>query len=193
MGWAIRRSLQFVATSFDEPTFQGRLALGVYEILKAYEQPLKDNADRLALANGIRLDGLVDDQEQINLAKLLVGSQGTLGIITEATVRTEPIAAHRGVCLLFFNRLDHAARGAVAAVQHGVVACDLMDRRLLEIARETEPAFAKILPSRDVEAMVLVEVQGEVVATLQDRIKAIETGPGTRTKISDWFAQYRQS
>ncbi len=49
-----------------------------------------------------------------------------------------------------------------------------MDRRLIEIARETEPAFAKILPSRDIEAMVLVEVQGEVVATLQDRIKAIE-------------------
>ncbi len=49
-----------------------------------------------------------------------------------------------------------------------------MDRRLIEIARETEPAFAKILPSRDVESHGVVEVQGEVVATLQDRIKAIE-------------------
>ncbi len=146
---------------------------GSTKILKAYEQPLKDNADRLALANGIRLDGLVDDQEQINLAKLLVGSQGTLGIITEATVRTEPIAAHRGVCLLFFNRwiMLRVVQSQRSARR---IACDLMDRRLLEIARETEPAFAKILPSRDVEAMVLVEVQGEVVPTLQDRIKAIE-------------------
>ncbi len=166
--------LQLSQHRIDEPTYQGRLALGVYEILKAYEQPLREHGGRLALANGIRLDGLVDSQEQVNLAKLLIGSQGTLGMITEATVRTEPIAAHRGVGLLFFNRLDAAARGAVAAVQHGVVACDLMDRRLIEIARETEPAFAKILPSRDVEAMVLVEVQGEVVSTLQDRIKAIE-------------------
>ncbi len=79
MGRPVRRSAALSQHRIDEPTYQGRLALGVYEILKAYEQPLKENAARLALANGIRLDGLVDDQERIDLAKLLVGSQGTLG------------------------------------------------------------------------------------------------------------------
>jgi len=156
-----------------EPTIQGRFALGVSEIVRAYQPQIDAYTARASLGNGIRFDGIVDAEGFVDLAKLIVGTQGSLGIITDATVRTEPVAAHRGVVLLFFSRLDAAARGAATAVGHGVVACDLMDRRLLEIARETEPAFAKLLP-RDAEAMVLVELQGESLGHLQDRLVAIE-------------------
>ncbi len=176
-------SLEFVTASgeltelsrhrVDEPTIQGRFALGVSEIVRAYQTQIEAYAARASLGNGIRFDGIVDGDGVVDLAKLMVGTQGALGIITEATVRTEAVAAYRGVVLLFFSRLDSAARGAAAAVGHGVVACDLMDRRLLEIARETEPAFAKLLP-RDAEAMVLVELQGESLGHLQDRLAAIE-------------------
>ncbi len=176
-------SLEFVTASgeltelsrhrVDEPTIQGRFALGVSEIVRAYQTQIEAYAARASLGNGIRFDGIVDGDGVVDLAKLMVGTQGALGIITEATVRTEAVAAYRGVVLLFFSRLDSAARAAAAAVGHGVVACDLMDRRLLEIARETEPAFAKLLP-RDAEAMVLVELQGESLGHLQDRLAAIE-------------------
>ena len=176
-------SLEFVTASGDllelsrhqpdEPTLQGRFALGVSEIVRAYQPQIDAYGAQASLGNGIRFDGIVDADGFVDLAKLVVGTQGTLGIITEATVRTEPVAAHRGVVLLFFARLEAAARGAAAAVNHGVVACDLMDRRLLEIARETEPAFAKLLP-RDAEALVLVELQGESLGHLQDRLVAIE-------------------
>jgi len=177
------KSIEFVTASgevtelskhrVDEPTTQGRLALGVSEIIRAYEPQIDSYRQRSALGNGIRFDGLIDDGGFVDLAKLVVGAQGTLGLITEATVSTEPIASQRGVILLFFTRLEAAAKGAVAAVKHGVVACDLMDRRLLEIARDTEPAFAKLLP-RDAESMVLVELQGESLAHLQHRMSAIE-------------------
>lgn len=177
------KSVQFVTAAgeitelsqhqIDEPTVAGRLALGVAEILNAYEPQITAFERRAARGNGIRLDGIRTPSGAIDLAKLVVGAQGTLGMMTEATVTTEPIAAHRGVILLFFARLDSAARGAVDAVGHGVVACDLMDRRLLEIARETEPVFAKWLP-RDAEAMLLLELQGESLSHLQDRMTAIE-------------------
>ncbi len=157
----------------DEPTVPGKLALGLSEIIHAYRKEIDQYNLRGVIGNGIRFDGIIDDNGLVDLAKFVVGSQGTLGLITEATVRTEPIAAYRGVVLFFFSRVDAAARGAVAAVAHGVVACDLMDRRLLEIARETEPAFAKLLP-RDAEAMILVELQGESLSQLQDRLDAIE-------------------
>ena len=97
---------------------------------------------------GYRLDDVVDESGHVDLAKFMVGTQGTLGILIDATVRTEPIPAHRGVVLLFFHRLDSAARGGVAALRHGLVACDLMDRRLLQIARDTDPRFAEVLPAR---------------------------------------------
>ncbi len=157
----------------DEPTTQGRLALGVTELVRAYQKQIDAYGSRASLGNGVRLDGVLDAEGKVDLAKVIVGTQGTLALITEATVETEPIAANRGVILFFFSRLDSAANGAVAAVGHGVVACDLMDRRLLEIARETEPAVAKLLP-REAEAMVLVELQGESLGHLQDRMVAIE-------------------
>lgn len=177
------KSLEFVTAAgevvelsqhrVDEPTIQGKLALGIAEIVRAYQPQIDAYAARASLGNGIRFDGVIDAEGTVDLAKFVVGTQGSLGLITEATVETEPVAAQRGVILFFFSRLDSAAKGAVAAVGHGVVACDLMDRRLLEIARETEPAFTKLLP-RETEAMVLVELQGESLSHLQDRMVAIE-------------------
>src|SRR5690606_6560614 len=134
-------------------------------------------------AGGIRFDSIIEPfdslqahaptaETRVNLAKLLTGTQGTFGLITEATVQTEPLPVDRGVALLFFHRLDAAARGAVAAVEHGVVACDLMDRRLLEIARDTEWAFARLLP-KDAEAMVLVELQGGSINELRGRLATL--------------------
>ena len=50
------------------------------------------------------------DPQQLRLAKLLVGSEGSLAFVTEATIATDAIPAHRGVVLLLFDRLENAAR-----------------------------------------------------------------------------------
>jgi FAD/FMN-containing dehydrogenase/Fe-S oxidoreductase len=109
---------------------------------------------------------------RVNLARLMAGSEGTLAIVTEATLRTEVAAKHRGVALFFFRRLEAAARSALTAVKQGVIACDLMDRRLLEIARETDHRYDQLLP-REAEAMVLVELQGDGLPELRDRLHAL--------------------
>ncbi len=49
-----------------------------------------------------------------------------------------------------------------------------MDRRLLQIARETDLRFTDLLP-REAEAMLLVEIQGESLAELNDRLVAIRS------------------
>jgi FAD/FMN-containing dehydrogenase/Fe-S oxidoreductase len=107
---------------------------------------------------GYRIEKVLDG-ERVDLARLMAGSEGTLGLVTEATLRLERAPAVRGLMLLFFARLELAAKAAVELQQESLSACDLMDRRLLEIARETEPAYASIIP-RGAEAMLLVEYQG---------------------------------
>ncbi len=109
-----------------------------------------------------------------DLAKLLVGSEGTLALITEATVKTEPTPKYRGVTLLFFDRLDAAARGALEVAAAGVSACDLMDRRLLTLAREVDVRFDLLIPSA-AEAMLLVEQQGDDESEVRESLEKLTT------------------
>ena len=78
------------------------------ELLRREERTIAEHQPK-SLVNrcGYQLHGVLADG-QLDLAKLLVGSEGTLALITEATVRTVPVPKHRGLLLLFFDRLDAA-------------------------------------------------------------------------------------
>ena len=156
----------------DDPGHEGRLALGITEIRNQF-LPLIDARESAPKSRGgYRLDDVIHESGSVDLAKFMVGTQGTLGILVDATVRTESIPANRGVLLLFFHRLDSATRSGVAALRHGLVACDLADRRILQIARDTDPRFDGVLP-REAEAMLLIEIQGESLDDLNDRLRLI--------------------
>ena len=121
--------------------------------------------------SGYHLQDVLQDG-QLDLARLLVGSEGTLALITEATVRTDPLPKATAVGLLFFDRLEAAARAAAEAVKMGTSACDLMDRRLLSIARETDASYARLIPST-AEAMLLIETMGDRAWEVRERLRAV--------------------
>jgi FAD/FMN-containing dehydrogenase/Fe-S oxidoreductase len=122
--------------------------------------------------------------DQVDLARLLVGSEGTLGLITEATLRTIPLPEGRAVVLLSFNSLDTALRAASLVVPTGPAACDLLDRRVLRLATGTE-APASILKTQllppATEAILLVEYEAgtpsearRLAVELADRLQRLE-------------------
>ena len=141
-------------------------------IAKNKEAILEHKPDALVQRSGYRLDDVVADGHRLDLAKLMVGSEGTLALITEATVRTSALPKHRGVILLFFDRLESAAQGALIASKMGVCACDLMDRRLLTMAREVNTRFETLIPSA-AEAMLLVECADEDAQVVRDSLHRI--------------------
>src|SRR5437879_13331077 len=75
----------------------------------------------------------------LHLARMLVGSEGTLGIFTEVTLRTIPLPASRSLVLLGFNSLDAALSASQQTLGSNPAACDLIDRCLVTLARERGP------------------------------------------------------
>ena len=121
--------------------------------------------------SGYRLDDILSDNS-LDLAKLIIGSEGTLGLITEATVRVSQLPKHRGVVLLLFERLEQAAHAAIEIPRMNASACDLMDRRLLRLACESDVRYDLLLPE-STEALLLVEMEGESAKEVRDKLQQI--------------------
>lgn len=104
---------------------------------------------------GYFLRGVLSATE-LNLPRMLVGSEGTLALFTSATLKTVSTPAYRGAMLISFGTLEGAVRAVGDIAADRPSACDLLDRRLLTLARETDSRFERLLPAA-AEAALLVE------------------------------------
>jgi FAD/FMN-containing dehydrogenase/Fe-S oxidoreductase len=120
---------------------------------------------------GYFLDGILSD-DFLDVARLLVGSEGTLALVTEATLATQPLPGPRGVTLLLFESLEKAARTVQEILPWKPTACELMDRRHLSLARECEVRFDLLIPS-EAEAVLLVEQECDDPLVLHDRLRML--------------------
>lgn len=68
------------------------------------------------------------------LTRLLCGSEGTLGLVTEARLNLVDLPRHKAVVCVHFDSLDESLRATVAAVEHDPAAVELIDRRILDLA-----------------------------------------------------------
>jgi FAD/FMN-containing dehydrogenase/Fe-S oxidoreductase len=109
---------------------------------------------------GYLLDGVLAE-ERLDLPRLLAGSEGTLALVTEATLRTLPLPGGRSLVLLGFVSVDAALRAAQRALPTGPAACELIDRRLLSLARGGEAADVASLVPAAAEAVLLVEYEAD--------------------------------
>jgi FAD/FMN-containing dehydrogenase/Fe-S oxidoreductase len=150
----------------SSPKSQGQRHLE--DIVLAVSNLLENNADFIRNHQprtrfnrcGYLLDGLLAD-DHLNLARLLVGSEGTLGLFTEATLQTLPLPASRSLVMLGFDSLDAALRTTHRALQYGPAACELIERRLLILTRGSDAAGITALVPPTVEAVLLVEFESE--------------------------------
>ncbi|HLW68030.1 MAG TPA: FAD-binding oxidoreductase, partial [Gemmataceae bacterium] len=108
---------------------------------------------------GYRLSGVLEDGH-LNVPRLLVGSEGTLAIFTEATLQTIPLPAGRSVLMFAFAELDLALQAIPMALAHGPVCCDLLDRRLVSLAQMSATETAPLL-SDATEAVLLLEFEAD--------------------------------
>jgi FAD/FMN-containing dehydrogenase/Fe-S oxidoreductase len=127
-------------------------------------------------SGGYPLDALVD-ANPCNLAKLICGSEGTLGVILEAKLKLTPLPRFSSVCLAHFNTLDASLRASAPIVAQNPSAVELIDGVILRQAR-THPLTRDVckLLKGDPEAILIIEVQGDDLDETAAHIKRIADG-----------------
>ena len=110
---------------------------------------------------GYGLNSLVDFERPVDmLMHLLVGSEGTLGFVAEATFRTLPINTSVATGLLVFDTLELATGALVQLVASGAATIELLDAASLKVSQR-DPESVGALPELTVvgHAALLVEYQ----------------------------------
>jgi glycolate oxidase len=112
----------------------------------------------LSDASVVRLGGKSADGPGLDLTGVIVGSEGTLGVVTEATVRLMPLPEAVRTTLALFGSVEAASEAVSALIGRGVVpsALEMMDKLALSAI---EAAFHAGYPP-EAGAVLLVEVDG---------------------------------
>lgn len=107
-----------------------------------------------------------------DLTRLLCGSEGTLGIITEITLRLVPMPPAKATLQAMFSNLDDAARTVSAIIGSGIVptTLELIDKVILDVIGSYGGAHFR----KDAQALLLIEVDGEP-SLVQAQGERIET------------------
>lgn len=131
--------------------------------IEVHQPPLLRNC------SGYMLRGVLS-RGSLDFPRLLAGSEGTLGIITEATLHTMPISRHRGMMVLMFGSMEAALQAMQVLLVLEPGACDLLDRRLLSLARDSDPAIREAVRS-DAEAGLFLEFNGISASDVQQKTR----------------------
>ena len=97
---------------------------------------------------GYNLDALLPGNNDLNLAHILIGSEGTLGFSTKIELKLSPLLPRRAVGACHFGSFHAAMDAAQHIVKLKPIAVELVDRTMIDLAR----AIAMFRPT--VEAFV---------------------------------------
>ncbi len=125
---------------------------------------------------GYSLNAFLDYSESVDIMRhLLIGSEGTLGYIAEAVMRTVPDLPLKYTGLLFFPDIQAAGSAIVPLRNSGAAALELMDRAALRSVADQSGALAEMKDLPDSAAAILVEYQCDAIDDLQS-FKACAAG-----------------
>jgi len=171
----------------ESDDIEARIAAGVVELLDGHADAIDERYPEMKRnVSGYNLDRLVAEYEGeygepgvVNLASLLAGSEGTLAVVTEATVSLEPTPETKAVALLTYDSVVDAVSDVRHVLQHDPAAVELIDDVLIDLAADTTEfaAVADRLPEQT-RAALLVEFyadsdedgRAQVADLLADRV-----------------------
>lgn len=151
------------------------------------------NLDEFVPGLPVRAAGWHDDPWRFNLARLIVGSEGTLAVVNAAEVKVVPIPKAQGLVVLSFATIPAALDRLLEIVATGPAAVEMLDRMILELAGR-HPAYSHYLnfaegrPAAVLAAQFYADSQEELAARAEELARKFEGRPGVlgvRKRLAD--------
>ena len=124
--------------------------------------------------SGYNLDQF-QNGDNVNLSQMLVGSEGTLGVITEAKINLVPTPRATALAIAHFDSLGEACDATPTILEHSPAAVELVGEMLLERTR-TSPTFSRRMTFVNGQpgAILVVEFTGDTPAEAADRARKLK-------------------
>jgi len=140
-----------------------------------------DEVDRrfpkvLRRVGGYNLDEFISPSRPFNLAKLMVGSEGTLGVVLEAKLNLVPLPKAKAVLVVQFKELLEALAATPLILKHTPSACEVMDKFILDhtyLSPNLQRARETFIEG-DPGAVLCIEFYDDAKENLPPRLDACE-------------------
>ena len=149
-------------TKLDLPSLEGTIYRNTIDIAKRYETEIEKQYPKIQRrVSGYNLDSILDPHN-INLSDIVVGSEGTLAIVSEAKVKLVPLPTITGLAVVHCKDVFDAAKATVLTLDHPVSAIELVGNDIIDRCTEN-PAYAPLVEGMIGKpgALLLVEFYGE--------------------------------
>jgi FAD/FMN-containing dehydrogenase/Fe-S oxidoreductase len=125
---------------------------------------------------GYNLDAFTPSADTFNLTHLMVGSEGTLGVVVEAKVRLVPLPNAKAVLAIQFSSLLEALEATPAILEHRPSAVEVMDRFILDNTRQSAALqrLRETFIEGEPDALLCVEFYADRADDLPPQLQALE-------------------
>lgn len=201
---AVERLRPLSTAELDAARRGDGVAARAYRTIPALAQAHAAEIDRrfpkvLRRVGGYNLDAFVDPARPVDLSRIMVGSEGTLGFVVEATVGLVPLPPAKALLTAEFDRLLDALAATPLALGHAPAAVEVMDDFILSHTRGNAAldAMRRTIVEREGSTLLCIELYGERADELPPRLEALAralagSGLPCRTRaITDPAAQAR--
>jgi FAD/FMN-containing dehydrogenase/Fe-S oxidoreductase len=152
-----------------------------YRTVRQLARDHADEIDRrfpkvLRRVGGYNLDEFVPGRTPFNLARLMVGSEGTLGVVLSAKLSLVPLPKAKAVLVIEFGTLLDSLAATPLILRHGPSAVEVMDKFILDHTRQSPllDGLRRAVIEGDPGATLCIEFYAETSEDLPPRLRAVE-------------------
>jgi FAD/FMN-containing dehydrogenase/Fe-S oxidoreductase len=165
-----------LARKSNGDTLEARCYRAVARLASAHREEIERRFPKvLRRVGGYNLDEFTPGRA-FNLARLMVGSEGTLGVVLSAKLKLVPLPTAKAVMAIQFEHLLESLAATPLILRHGPSAVEVMDKSILDYTRKSAAleALRQSFIEGDPASLLCVEFYADRAEDLPPRLDALE-------------------